>query len=316
MVKLYVTPTQITAHTVGITFGFQIAQLQAISGALDQLLSRASSRVDAYCRKRLQLPGTTTVASPGISAGATSLPVASTLGFDDGHEQAVIIGSGGTQEIVAITPGGVNVTSWSSPYPGTIQLSQGVAYSHIAGETVQGCYQEVQEIGSSASSDVYSENLIELNQDAQLARAHAPHGGTSNLVRVLFLKQYPITSLLKLEIMLPIDAHFSAFDISNVSMNPAAGFLKLPLGSFVLPEGKSRVTYTAGYTYVPEAAQAAAAWYAADELQTMISMGAYEMQEGRQKGKYGDARNPQAAKSLYEQRAENALDNAGLRRRT
>jgi hypothetical protein len=314
--RLYVTPTMFPGHTAGITFSFQVAQLQAISGALDQLLSRASSRVDAYCRKRVQAPGVTTVGTGGIAAGATSLPVASTLAFDDGHEQAIVLGSGGTQEIVPLVSGPVEVTSWSSPYPGILHLAQGAAYAHSAGEAVQGCYQEISEIGSSSSSDVYSESFLDLNQDAQLARAHAPHGGTGTLVRALFLKQYPITKLLNLEIMLPIDSAFESMDISNVTMNPAAGLLKLPLGSFVLPEGKSRTTYTAGYTSVPEAAQAAAAWYAADELQTMISMGAYEMQEGRQKGKYGDARNPQAAKSLYEQRAENVLDNAGLRRRT
>jgi hypothetical protein len=301
-------------HTAGITFSFQIAQLQAISGALDQLLSRASSRVDAYARKRIQAPPTTTVGTGGILAGATSLPVTSTLGFDDGQEQAVIIGTGVSQETVPLLPGGVNVTSWSSPYPGTLTLAQGVVSSHIAGETVQGCYQEISEIGSSASSDVYSESLIQLNQEAQIAQAHSPRGGTGTLVRVLFLKQYPITSLLKLEIMLPIDSSFEAMSLSGVTMTPSQGIVKLPLGSFVLPEGKSRTTYTAGYTYVPEAAQAAAAWYAADELQTMVSMGAYEMQEGRQKGKYGDARTQ--GKSTYEQRAESVLDAANLRRRT
>lgn len=314
MPRLYISTADFALHTAALTFPTQMAQVQANSGGLDQLLSRASRRVDGYCRKRVQAPGTTTVASPGISAGATALPVASTLGFDNGQEEAVVIGTGGTQETIAVAPGGVHVTSWTSPYPGVITLSAGVAFNHSAGEAVAGCYQEVSTVGSSDSSDVYSDSLIALNQAAQLAAAHAPQFDTSNLTRVIFLKCYPITSLLKIEHMLPIDTMYSTlFPGTTVGVQPAAGYLRLPIGSFVLPEGLIRTTYTAGFANVPEEIATATAWYAADELQTMKSMGAYDSMTGKQRFRWGQ---PMQGKSLYVQRAESAIDESGLKRLT
>lgn len=310
MPRLYIAPGQFSAYPVAITFNFQIAQLSAIGGALDQLLARASRRVDGYARKRIVSPPATTVGSGGIAQGGTSLPVASTLGLDNGQEEAVIIGSGGTREIVPVAPGGVQVTSWASPYPGTITLSQGVVYSHSAGETVQGCYQEVSTVGSSGSSDVHSESLLALNQAAQLAQAHAPSFDTSGLTRVIFLKCYPITAILKLEHALPIDSQYSALDASQILPHPSAGYIRLPIGSFVLPEGLFRTTYQAGFSNTPDEISQAAAYYAADELQTMVSLGAYQYQSGKVKGVYGDPKN---GKSLYVQRAEEIIDR-GYRR--
>ena len=299
---------------MAIAFAFQVAQLSTISGAMDMLLARASRRVDGYARKRIGAPGSTTVATGGIAAGATSLPMNGTLGFDGTQEQAVILGSGGTQEILPIAEGGVAVTTWTSPYPGTITLAQGPVYNHVAGEAVVGCYQEVSTVGSSGSSDVYSESLLALNQAAQLAQAHAPSFDTSGLVRIIFLKHYPIVPpILRMEHMLPIDTQYSTLDASQVGIQPAAGYLRLPIGSFVLPEGLFRTTYTAGFRTVPDDIALATANYAADELQGMMSRGTYELAASKTKSKYRDAKN---TKSIYVQDAEAAIDAGNYRRKT
>jgi|SRR5579884_95288 len=312
MPRLYLSPTDLSNYTVALTFAYYITKLGNMPGALDRLLANASRRVDAFCSKRIGAPPTTTVGTGGIAQGATSLPVASTLGFDNGQEQAVLINpGGGTQEIIPLAPGGVQVANWTAPYAGTLTLAQGAVYSHSAGETVQGCYQEVSTVGNSSSSDVYSESLLQMNQAAQIAQAHAPHMDTSELTRVIFLKQYPIKALLLLEHMLPIETTYSELDASNVGIQPAAGYIRLPIGSFVLPEGLFRTTYTAGFASVPEEAMDATAWYAADELQTIKSEGAYDMQRGKVKARYAQ---PQEAKSRYELKAEALLLSSGLKR--
>jgi hypothetical protein len=312
MPRIYVSPGAFSLFPQAITFAGQVASLTAISGAMDQLLARASRRVDGYARKRIVQPGTTTVGTGGIAAGGTSLPVVSTLGYDNGQEQAVIIGSGGTQEIAAIVPGGVNVTSWATPYPGTLTLMQGTLYSHSAGEAVQGCYQEVSTVGSSGSSDVYSESLLALNQAAQLAQAHAPSFDTSGLTRIIFLKCYPIVSLLKMEHMLPIDSQYSTLNASQVGIQTASGYLRLPIGSFVLPEGLFRTTYKAGFAFPNDDIQQATALYAADELQTMLSGGATETRMSKRNVKY--AIDPKTGKTRYELQAENLICSGNYRR--
>lgn len=315
MPRLYVSTTDFLLYPVALTFTVQVARLQALSGALDRLLATASRRVDMRCRKRLLAPPTTTVGTGGIASGSTSLPVTSTLGFDGDKEQAVIIGTGGTQETVPLLPGGVQVSAWSGVYPGTLQLAQPVAFTHNAGEAVQGCYQEVSTVGSSGSSDVYSESLLELNQAAQLARAHAPQFDTSGLTRVIFVKQYPVVKLFKLEHMLPIDTSYETLDASQVGIHPSAGYLRLPIGSFVLPEGLFRSTYTAGYQVVPDEIAYVTTLYAADELQKMVNMGASEMSQGKLRGKYRDGSKPGSG-SNYVQDAEKMLCDGGYVRRT
>ncbi len=313
MPRLYLSPALFAETPEYLTFPAQLARLAALPGAIDQLLSRASRRVDGYCRKRVVQPGTTTLAT-GIGPGATSLSVASTLNFDNGQEQAVWINpNGATAEIVPLAPAPVTVSSWVSPYPGSLALAQGTQYAHVQGETVQGLYQEVSTVGSSGSSDVYSESLLQLNQAAQLARAHAPQFDTSGLTRVIFLKQYPIISLLKLEHMLPIDTSYETLDASQIGIQPAAGYLRLPIGSFVLPEGLFRTTYTAGYQNASEEVQQATALYAADLLQNMVTLGAAQSQQGKLRLVAGQ---PTQYKSRYVQEAEEILSQAGLVRRT
>lgn len=313
MPRLYLSPATFANYPASLTFPVQVAQLNALSGAMDRVLANASRRVDRYARKRIGAPSSTTIAAGGISAGGTVLNVNSTLGFDGGDEQAVMLNPGGnTQETILLTPGPVVVSSWASPYPGSLALATPTTYAHNANEGVQGVYQEVSTVGSSSSSDAASAAFIALNQAAQLARAHAPAWNPSILVRTILLKCYPVTSLLQVEHMLPFDTTYGTiFPGTTIGINPAAGYMRLPLGSFVLPEGLIRTTYTAGYTNIPDEVQEATAWYAADELQAMVSQGAYEMQQGKVKGKYQDAK---TNKSLYVQRAEDLLDH--FRRRT
>lgn len=312
MPRLYLSPADFLSYPAALTFQFQVAQLTSIFGAMDKLMARASRRVDLYARKRIVSPPATTIGTGGIAMGGALLPLTSTLGIDNGQEEAVIIGSGGTQEIVPIVPGGIQVTNWASPYPGVIQLANPVQYSHVAGEAVQGCYQEVSTVGSSDSSDYYSEMYLQFSQDAQIAAAHAPYAGTQNLTRMIFLKCYPIRQLFKIEHMLPISSEYNTLDASKVGIQPASGYLRLPLGSFVLPEGLIRTTYIAGFANVPDEIQEATSLYVADELQMMKSQGTYEMQSGKVKARYLDAK---ATKSRYESQAEEIIDR-GYRRRT
>src|SRR5579864_3019438 len=104
MPRLYVSIADFQNYPVALAFAGRVAQLAAISGALDRLLAGASKRVDGYCHKRVVLPPSTTIATGGgISTGATSVNLTSTLGFDNGQEEAVILGVGlGSQEIVPI----------------------------------------------------------------------------------------------------------------------------------------------------------------------------------------------------------------------
>lgn len=314
MPRIYLTPGAFNSYPAAITFPVQIAQLSAVSGAMDRLLANASRRVDRYTRKRIAAPSSTTVAAGGIVAGGTVLNVNGTLGFDGGDEQAVILNPGGNnQETILLTPGPVTVTTWASPYPGSLALATPTAFAHNAGETVQGVYQEVSTVGSSGSGDAASAAFIALNQAAQLAQAHAPAWNPSILTRTILLKCYPIVSLLAVEHMLPFDTTYGTiFPGTTIGLNPAAGYMRLPLGSFVLPEGLIRTTYTAGYTNIPDEVQEATAWYAADELQTMVSMGSHMNLQGKVKAQWAATTE---MKSLYQQRAEGLLDN-GFRRRT
>ncbi|HET8911891.1 MAG TPA: hypothetical protein VFN23_10530 [Ktedonobacteraceae bacterium] len=315
MPRLYLSTTDFLATTEALTFPAQMARLQNVAGALDMLLARASRRVDGFCKKRIGQPGQTTiVVGGGISAGATLISLTSTLGFDNGQEQAILLNpGGGTQEIVLLVPAPVQVSNWSSPYPGSLKLAQGTLYPHSAGEVVQGLYQEVSTVGSSGSSDIYSESLLELNQAAQLARAHAPQFDTSGLTRVIFLKQYPIIALYRIEHMLPIDTTYETLDQSQVGIQPSAGYLRLPIGSFVLPEGLFRSTYTAGFQYASEEVQQATALYAADLLQNMLTFGAAQSQQGKLRLVAGQTTQ---YKSRYVQAAEEILSQANLVRRT
>jgi hypothetical protein len=319
MGRLYLSPQEISLTPIGIALSSMITMVQnAGTGALDLALMRASVRCDAYCNKRLQAPQTTTLSGSGtvISPGGTSVPVVSTLGWDGRGDEAVIINvGGGTQEIIPLVPGGVQMNSpIASPYPGTLTLAYGTQYAHSADEPVAGCYQEVTMAGSSSSSDVWSES--QLTQQSQIAQAHAPTiGQGSNLTRLVFVKHYPIMSILKCEHAYPFNTQYVALDVTSLIIEGMSGFYKFPLGSVVIPQGYVRTTYIAGFQYVPDPVKNATAYYLADDLHIFQNIsGAMNQRTGNRSQTFvqGGA-NP---KTLWMQKAEQELDDANLRRRT
>src|SRR5579884_1532683 len=137
MPRLYLSLAELQTSPLFYTMSARLSALP--SGALDQLLFQASRRCDAFTHRRLGAPATTTVGTGGILVGGTSLPLTSTLGLDNDGEQAVLIGSGATQELVPLLAGGLSVTTpVASPYPGSVTLAQGCAFAHSAGEPVVG----------------------------------------------------------------------------------------------------------------------------------------------------------------------------------
>src|SRR6266568_9108848 len=180
MPRLYLTSAELKESVLGYSMSGPINALSA--AALDKLLFRSSERVDGFCKRRLQTIGSTTISgSSTIVAGSTSVPVASTLTFDNKDEQAVTIGTGGTQETILVQSGGVSVSSFTSPYPGTLTLDTPTAFNHAAGESVVGIYKEVTEAGGVSSGDSFSSSLV--SQQAQIAQAHQPKINFNNLTR-------------------------------------------------------------------------------------------------------------------------------------
>ncbi len=268
MPRVYLTPAELQEMPLGVALSSQIGQLNP--GVLDKLLARVSRRVDGYCEKRIQAPGTTTL-SGNVSAGASSISVASTLTLDNLAEQAVILDSGlGTQETALIQPGGVTVSAWNSPYPGTLALAAPLQFSHSSGATCQYVYQEVNETKRASMADPYSEALQ--SQAAQLALAHLPpvHVG---LNRIQFVNHYPIINVLLVEHAYSFDTTYnliyqsgnSAFT-GGIIIEPTAGFYRYRVGTVVIPEGFTRTTYTGGYEAVPDDVKLACAYLLTDEL--------------------------------------------------
>jgi len=262
--RLYLTPAELNETPLGVGLANQISQLSP--GVVDKLLARASQRCDTYCRKRIQAPSSTTL-SQNATVGATSISVASTLTLDDLSEQAIIIDPLGVREIVQIAPGGVTTTSFSSPYPGNITLEYpGLQYNHSSGVTVQFCYKEVTEAGSSSSSDPYTESLQ--TQAMQLALAHLPPARTA-LTRTVFLKAYPIQTITQIEHAFSFVNQFNDVDLSIESVVPSEGWIRFNVGTVVLREGLMRITYIGGYNQVPDDIKTACSYYFAEQMAQM-----------------------------------------------
>jgi len=282
MPRLYVTPSDLQSRPIGLALAQQISQLP--SGILDEMLMAASQTVDNTCRKRIGAPQTTAVAAPGITAGSTSLPVASTLGWDNLSEQAVIIDSGSLQETILIQPGGVAPTTpLVAPYPGTLTLAAPCAFSHSAGAAAVGCYQEVDETGRSSSSDLYAEAFT---QEAQIALAHAPMMARGmDFTRKVFLKQYPIIgTIINVEHAYSFDNAYVAIDPTTLAIDPAAGFYTFIIGTIILPQGLIKTTYTAGYAAVPDDIKRATELFFADSMLDFFNpSGAVEVQMGKRR---------------------------------
>lgn len=285
---LYQSVTEFESQPLSIALSAQFAQLPA--GTIDALLARASQRVNTYCKRRIGAPGSSTLAQLA-SAGGTSISVASTLTLDNLAELAAIIDTGATQETVAIAPGGVTVSSWTPPYPGTIQLATPLAYGHAQGAPVQFCYKETTQAGRASSSDPYTESLQ--TQAAQLALSHLPALHPS-LTRVVFTKAYPIQSLLHVEHAYSFDNAYMDVDMSGITVVPTEGWYRFRVGQVIIPEGMVRTTYTGGYTVIPDDIKDAMTRYVALDMMQMVNpyfvqqstMGKRTLRWDTSKGKY------------------------------
>lgn len=268
--RIYVTPQELEALPLGVALASQINALNP--GVLDQMLARCSQRADTYCEKRLQAAGSTTL-SAVATANTNNISVTSTLTLDQLAEQAAIIDSGNSnQETVLIQTGGVNVTSWQSPYPGTLTLdpSTPLMFSHSNGASVQYVYKEVRETPTASQSDPYSEALM--SQAAQLALAHLPpiHIG---LNRIHWTKQYPIINVYTVEHAYSFDTTYNLIFnngdptfAGQIIVEPAAGWIRYRVGTVLIPQGLTRVTYLGGYTVIPDDIKIAVSYLLADDF--------------------------------------------------
>lgn len=309
MPRIYMTPAELNETPLGLTLAGQITQMAP--GVLDKLLARVSQRADNYCGKRLQAPGTTTITGGNVSAGATSISVSSTLTLDNQAEQAIILDNGlGTQETVLIQPGGITVTSWQSPYPGTLALATPLQFGHSNGGSVTYVYQEVSETGRASMSDPYSEALQ--SQAAQLALAHLPpvHVG---LNRIQFLKNYPIINVYTVYHAYSFDTTYNLIYSSSNStfqgqiiVEPTAGYYRYRVGTVVIPEGMTQTIYTGGLQVIPDDVKLACSYLLMDELSVFANpYGAVDSQMGKRRQSFA----LQGGKTPNVQRAEEILSN-------
>lgn len=299
--RLYANRTDFLNSVVGTVYASQITQIPA--NTVDAMLFTASQNCDNFTKRRLGAPQSTTL-SAQANPGDMSVQVASTIGWDSGAEQAIILDTGNAQEIIPIVPGGVTANMpYISPYPGTINLASPVANTHASGTTVQGCYQEVSTAGSSSSKEPYTEDL--LTQEAEVAQAHAPLiGQGGNLTRKVFLNSYPLITLYKVEHAFPWINTYAPIDVSAVLLNSRLGTYKLNLGTVVIPEGNIRTTYTGGFQNVPDNVKQAAIYYVADQLAVFYNIaGVLESQMGKRRLRFSTG----VSKSLWIQKAEDEL---------
>jgi|SRR2546429_1563633 len=285
MVRLYLTPSELNEMPLGIGLASSISTLG--TNVIDKLLSRASVRCDSECKRRLQAPGSTTLAQPA-SPGATQISVASTLTLDELDEQAVQIGTGSTQETILVKSGGVTVTNWASPYAGTIDLASALQFSHNSGEAVVYLYKETTEAGSSSSSDPFTEAF--LTQEAQIAEAHVGpllHGG---LTRVVFLKSYPIININSVEHAFSFDDEFRSVT-SGRTIVPNEGWYRFDVGTVVMREGIMRTTYTGGFQNIPDDVKEACSLFFAVQMKLMNNpFGATELKLGKRTQKWSSGK--------------------------
>lgn len=266
IVLLYITPAELASSPFGIGVSASLSQLGA--NVVDQLIARASEQCDMATNKRLQAPGTSTLASI-VHAGDKTVSVASTLTIDNREEQAIWINpNAGNQEVVSISSGGVTTTSWANPYPGTINIDIPCVNGHASGEPIQYLYKEVTEAGSSSSSDPYTEALQ--TQAMQLALAHLPPARTA-LTRIVFLKSYPIISLYSIEHAFSFVNQFNPIDMNIETIVPSEGWYRFNVATVVLREGIMRTTYTGGFQTIPDDIKNACILYVANQMKLMIN---------------------------------------------
>lgn len=296
--------------TLAIGLASQIAALS--QQQLCQLLSRASTRVDRFTRRKIGAPLATTIAaSPVVSVGSTLIGLNSTLSLDNTDNQCLVLGSSGNYEIIPIVPGSVTTTTYSGNYPGTVQLATPTTYAHPTGETVQCAWQETHEVGSSSSIDVFTEAIT---QEAQIAAAHQPVLSGGNMTRVVYLDSYPIQQVVQVQGSYSYSDAYFPVALDGVILSPVDGFFLLPLGTPLYEGSFVQVTHISGYQAVPDDVKTATMWYAGEEL--MLTNAAYAQGMVRlTEGKVTQQWQPMTKKSVFAQNAENMLLEGNYKRR-
>lgn len=262
------------AHPLGIALAAQLNTLPV--GTLDRLLFSASQQCNNCCNRRLQAPQATTVASPGVSAGSSVLPVSSTLGTDNKDEYAVQIGiAGSNQETIDLVAGGVApALPLVYPYPGTFQLTTPLVHNHLSGEPVQLMYHETRRSMSQSEEDIYEQIVT---QQAQVAASHT--GGSSDgtgflnaeRTKIHWFWQYPLIRLIDMDHAYPYTNEFTQVDIPSLLIEPAMSRVRFPVGSFILSNGLLRYHYIAGYLNMDDQIKEATIWYLRASLQAFIN---------------------------------------------
>ena len=257
MPRLYLTRSDVASSPQGLALAPYLKLLG--NDAQNKLLARASQMCDAWCERRLVLPSSTTISGVlTLPVGSTVIPLTSTVGLDNLAEQAAVIGTGSSQETLLINPGGVNITSWLDPIPGTITLASPTTIAHNPGDSVSFVYKEVNEAGSSNSDDPYTEAIE--TQAAQLAFAHMPHMH-GNITRTIFLDNAPIQTVSMVEHAYSFTNQYNPLDITAFIVEPVLGELRFNVGTIIISQGYLRTTYTGGFTNPPDDVQAAALSY-------------------------------------------------------
>jgi hypothetical protein len=211
-------------------------------------------------------------------------------------EQAVQIGT----ETILIKPGGVSVTNWASPYPGTVNLASATQFSHNSGDPVTFLYKETTEAGGSSSSDPYAEAMF--TQEAEIAYAHMPSMSQGGLTRVVFLRNYPIINISAIEHAFSFSSQFSSVDTSVEIPAPHDGWYRFQPGSVILREGLMRTTYTGGFQSVPDDIKEATSLFFAIQMRMLANpYGASEVQMGKRRQKWASGSGGQSIDPLVDQ---------------
>lgn len=250
--RLYLTPADFAETALGTYW-----TANAAATAVARALARGSRAADTLIRGHLGQPGASTTTSP-ISPGTTAIPVASTINLAEGD----LLDLGNGAERILIT--GVTVSSWTAPYPGTVLLAAPTSNGYGSGTAVLGLYRE------RWSARGGSTNTMELSgpltQEGQMAQAHAPEAGYTDLVRTIFVGGAPLTQLLSSSVVYRYGGAPVPLALANMAVNVEQGWYRLPLGTYV-PQGSDVETvYIGGWATIPDDASEAVGLLAADDL--------------------------------------------------
>lgn len=307
MPRQYITAAEFSAHPIGVKLNAGALGTGILAGAIE----RASSRCDEFCRRRLGLPGQTTLQGATV-VGATSLILADAyaIGVDLGPDVVLQIGAGATQETVQVAwmtgfnPAGGNNQA-------TINLLPGVTlqYAHGGGEAVVALYLEQSDLQGGATDP--TDQAFAETQAGQLAQAHAPRLGVAESVRVVFLKNFPIVQVVKVQIAYPWANALDTGNVADLTIDWKEGWYRFPIGYFAPRGGLVYTTYLGGFSPVPSLVKTAMIYEVAAELAFGENyLGAQEYSRGnyrvRMAGRAAD-KNQSGRSLLFAHEAEEAL---------